>query len=494
VKPWFAVVPAALVLVLASPASAAPGDLGYDVSHPQCTGSTFSSQPQGTPAFAVVGVNNGLGRTTNPCLQEEATWAALSGDPMLYANGATPGPSSPNWPSSGRTSPAACLDGDSTTDSGCAYDYGWDLATDALTRAGTQTSIDETAVVWWIDVEIANTWALDGDMNAASIQGMVDRLRAGGVPDVGVYGLATDWSTITGSSALGTTSYRRATAATYRAHWGFVPTYPIEDGPLWFAGAGTEQDVPNRCALTSFTGGERLLAQYANGGFDGDYRCADRDLIAPTASMKAPGTLVTTAPKLTIGWTGSDFGSGLASYDVLTTKAAATGSFGPWAALYRRYLSTSASVTAPARGSTTCWEARSRDAAGNVSPYAAKRCAATPLDDRDLAASTGWTRTTGASGWFTSSYSSTTRQGATLTRSGLQTAHLVLLAYRCPTCGSLVVQLNGTTYRSVSLASATSGRVQIEIPRFSRRTTSVTLKVTSSGKLVRVDGLATSQV
>jgi hypothetical protein len=36
--------------------------------------------------------------------------------------------------------------------------------------------------------------------------------------------------------------------------------------------------------------------------------------------------------------------------------------------------------------------------------------------------------------------------------------------------------------------------VQIEIPRFSRRTTSVTLKVTSTGKLVRVDGLATSQV
>jgi transposase-like protein len=92
------------------------------------------------------------------------------------------------------------------------------------------------------------------------------------------------------------------------------------------------------------------------------------------------------------------------------------------------------------------------------------------------------------------SYSSATRLGATLTRTGLHTKRLVLLAYRCPSCGSVKVLLNGTTFKTVSLASSTSGRVQIALPLFSLRTTTVTLKVATSGKLVRIDGLATSRV
>lgn len=494
-----------LVLASPSPAVAATGDTGYDVSHPQCTseGSTTTTTPPGSPVFAVVGVNRGLGRTTNPCLQEQAAWAAgLARAPMLYANGADPGPDVPSWPSSGRTSPARCVDRDNPSDTGCAYDYGWDLGGDALVRAGGQTAFPATSVTWWIDVEEANSWDLDGLMDTASIQGMVDRLRSGGVPEVGIYANGHDWAAITGSSALGTASYHRTTAARYRTAWSsrFTPTYPIEDGPMWFAGLNDQSAAMARCGDPSLTGGERLLAQYdvTSGDpavhWDGDYRCADADRTAPTATLSAPTTGVVTLGTTLVAWGGTDTGgSGLASFDLQVARAPYNGGLGAWA-LSRRLLTRSLNATSPARGSTACWHVRSRDAAGNVSALSNRRCVIRPLDDRDLAASSGWTRTTAASGWFNSSYSSTTRLGATLTRTGARTSHLELIAHRCPTCGALTVLLNGTALKTVSLASSTSGRVKIALPRFSLRTTTVTLRVATSGRLVRVDGLATSGV
>jgi len=500
VKRWSAGIVAVVgVLLVSSPATGAAGDTGYDVSWPQCTGSAFTSVPPGTPVFGVVAVNHGAGRTTNECLQAEATWAAgLARTPMLYTNGADPGPANGNWPTSGRTSPATCVNAASSADTGCAYDYGWDLATDALTRADGQTAFTSTSVTWWIDVEVANSWVLDGLMDTASIQGMVDKLRSAGVPDVGVYGLATDWATITGSSTLGTTAYSRGTSNAYRSHWAFTPSYPIEDGPVWFAGAGTPSNAQTACAASSFTGGEKLLSQYrvmlSTTKWDGDYRCADADHTNPTATMTLPTALVTTTPTVVTGWSGTDAGSGVASFDLQTSKAAFNTGLGTWSLIGRRLLSSSASFTSPPRGSTACWSARARDAAGNLSAWSGSRCVATPLDDRDLSASTGWTRTIGASGWFQGSYTSSTRLSSTLTKTGVRTSHLVLIAYRCPTCGSVSVLVNGSVLRTVSLASSTSGRVQVALPRFSLRTATVALRVASSGKLVRIDGLATSSV
>lgn len=488
-----------LLLLAASPAGATTGDAGYDVSWPQCTGSAFTSVPPGMPEFGVVAVNRGVGRSTNDCFGEQATWAAsLPQGPMLYVNGADPGPTSGNWPASGRTSPAPCVSGSSTSDTGCAYDYGWDLAGDDLARAAGQSAFSATSVPWWIDVEVANSWVLDGLMDTASIQGMVDRLRSAGIPDVGVYALPSDWATITGSTALGTASYTRATSSAYRGHWAFAPKYPIEDGPVWFAGAGAQSDAQTRCGTASFTGGERLLSQYtvtvSTTDWDGDYRCADRDLTAPIVSLTAPATGVVTAGTTRLAWSGSDpGGSGVASFDVQRANAPYNGALGAWS-FSRRLLGTSATTTTPGRGATSCWYVRSRDAAGNLSALSNRRCVIRPLDDRDLSASSGWTRTTGVSGWYNSSYSSSSRLGATLTRTGVRTGHLELIAYRCPTCGSVTVLLNGTAFRTVSLASSTSGRVRLALPRFSVRVTTVTLRVATSGKVVRIDGLVTSGI
>ncbi|MDP9182719.1 MAG: hypothetical protein M3P04_08100 [Actinomycetota bacterium] len=491
-----------VLLLSTSPASAATGDLGHDISYPNCISGGPTTNTPGTGVFGVVGVIEGKPwDPVNPCLQDQVTWAAgLARAPMLYVNSANPGPASVHWDNPATTSPVPCVNAASASDPACAYGYGWDAAEDALAKASTvsEGAAFVAGLTWWIDVEILNSWVGDGISNAADLQGMVDYLRSAGVPDVGVYSSARatspEWQEITGSAALGTSAYTRATSALYRSHWPFVPKYPIEDGPVWFPGAGTSSDAQVKCGGTSFTGGERLLAQYGDGGYDGDYRCADADHSAPTATMTLPASFVNTTPQVVPGWTGTDTGSGLASFDLQTIKAPANGSFGPWSILARRLTTTTFSVSSAARGTTACWAVRSRDAAGNTSALSASRCAATPFDERDLTASTGWTTTTGAAGWFTGSYRSTTRLGATLTRTGLQTKHLVLLAYRCPTCGAVSVLLNGGLLKTVSLASSASGRVQITLPAFTYRAATVTLRVATSGKLVRLDGLATSRV
>jgi len=485
---------AVALLAAAQPADAAVGDLGHDVSSPQCGGTMPASG-----VFGIVGVTAGLPFSVNPCLATEAAWAVGTGEAMLYTNTANPGPTSQNWPDAGT---GRCLVDTSATDPGCAYEYGRKAAGDALAKATSALAgvLDPTTVTWWLDVEgqrapsdFGNSWEDDQPANAATVQGFVDGLRQGAVPEVGVYSTAWQWNDITGG-------YTRARNASYRSAWGFSALYPIEDGPVWFAGLGTLDEAAAECGTASFTGGQRLLAQYqdvtASGTFDGDGRCADPDLVAPTAAMTAPTSAVTLGSAFTGAWTGSDTGgSGLATFDLRQRRISVGGSYSAWSSIgpLTRTAARSSSLGASSQGWTTCLAVRSRDAAGNLSAWSGDRCTAVPLDDRSLSASTGWTRAT-ASGWFASTYSSTTRLNATLSRSGLVTSRLSLVAQRCSTCGKVAVYLGSSRLAVVDLYSSSTSRVVIPLPRFSLRTATVTVKVVSSGKPVRIDGLASSRV
>jgi hypothetical protein len=298
-----------------------------------------------------------------------------------------------------------------------------------------------------------------------------------------MYSTTLQWNDIT-------EGYTRTSSSTYRAGWGFQPLYPIEDGPVWFAGVGTVTDAQTRCGTASFTGGQKLLAQYTDGSFDGDRRCADPDTVAPTATVTAPASPVTQAYSFGAAWAGSDAG-GIATFDVRTTRAPSNGSFGAWQTPFTRTTARSVSLSGTGQGWTTCVSVRSRDTAGNVSAWVPSRCTTVPLDDRVLSGS-GWSRQS-ASGWFLSTYSSTTLQGATLTRTGLVTSRLHLIAQRCSTCGKVGVYLGSTLLATVDLHATSTYRALIALPRFSLRTTNVTLKVLTSGKPGRVDALVSSR-
>ena len=232
---------------------------GYDISYPQCGG------PFPTPyGFAIVGVNGGRVYKANPCLgigngPSELEWAG--GAAQLYANTGNPGPElSSYWPN-GLTTPRECntqaSPGADTAD--CAYDYGWYAAADSYRLAveayvslgwaepgATRTPV---ANAWWLDVETANSWRADPALNVAALQGAVAYLESVGAASVGFYSAPGMWATITG----GTDAF-----ASY---------------PSWHAGARTLRGAKANCSDPSMTGGQLVMTQYLEKGFDANYLC-----------------------------------------------------------------------------------------------------------------------------------------------------------------------------------------------------------------------------
>jgi len=297
-----------LVLTVVTPAGAAkPGHggsggggnssaIGYDVSYPQC-GATLPT----SPAFGVVGVNNGLANSTNPCFgtstsyanysQSELYWAtayASGGTTQpkvsLYVNTADPGNEYngtiiADWPtanSSSVTNPnGSCLTTTITINAtaytvgqnspACAWQYGYNMMTADIARlasAAAQLNALETidyvspnalAYRWWLDIETANSWqsGTSGQaMNFADIQGM-DAADAGGPAGgyVGVYTTSAQWSQIIG-----------ATSSSFAL-------------PEWVPGAKTQSGAVANCAQSSFTGGQVTLTQWTSHSLDNDYVC-----------------------------------------------------------------------------------------------------------------------------------------------------------------------------------------------------------------------------
>ena len=229
----------------ASPAS-------YDVSYPQCGGSLPSNASGG-----IVGVNDGIVLSANPCLATEWAWAQQGTfAPAFYANTGNPGPAkSSHWPA-GQQTPQVC-DGSNST--ACSYDYGWNAAQDSFKDAATVTSTPST-FTWWLDVETGNSWetlesvygqtAASKANDTAALAGEVDALRSLGVATVGVYSTSYQWGQITGGTGA-----------------------QFASSPAWIAGTGPLSTAQSNCTTTSFAGGPITLAQYAKSGFDADWHC-----------------------------------------------------------------------------------------------------------------------------------------------------------------------------------------------------------------------------
>jgi hypothetical protein len=196
-----AVLPGGGVAQAAPPATSS---WGMDVSYPQCG----TALPTGQ-AFAIVGVNGGTATTTNPCLATQLAWAAQStgttvhDDIQLYVNTGNPGSGAASWPRSGSNRYGSCDGSDSTP---CAYQYGWDRAHDDATVRGIA---DPEQFMWWLDVEIANTWDYtEGGhaRNAAVLEGMTEYFTSIGVRGVGLYSTRYQWDEIVGDAVSATSS------------------------------------------------------------------------------------------------------------------------------------------------------------------------------------------------------------------------------------------------------------------------------------------------
>ena len=202
------------------------GQLGYDVSFPQCPG---APGPQ-SASFSIIGVNDGLAFTANPCLVDQ--WKAASGRRSVYVN-AGYNPDDAGQVTAGCAALAAKRPGADEVRQ--AYAIGCSEAVYSATLIA-QAKIKVPLI--WIDVEAMNSWDdVNLDLNRASLQGEVDQLGAGGQA-VGVYAVLDDWPTIVGE-------------------WG--PTDVVAD---WVALAPDEgQTAEGVCKGTGFSGGPVWLVQ-----------------------------------------------------------------------------------------------------------------------------------------------------------------------------------------------------------------------------------------
>jgi hypothetical protein len=218
----------------ARPAQAALPDrplVGVDVSYPQCGGPLPAGQ-----AFAIVGVNGGSAATTNPCLAtllewaEQSTGGTVHDDVQLYVNTGNPA-GGDVWPRAGSNRYGDC---DGSNSRACAYQYGWDRAHDDATGRGVS---NPEQYMWWLDVEIANTWDYtEGSRhrNAAVLEGMTEYFTSIGSRGVGLYSTRYQWELVVGDgveahSSLNGLSNWRPTGPTLegaQANCGLEPLTP----------------------------------------------------------------------------------------------------------------------------------------------------------------------------------------------------------------------------------------------------------------------------
>jgi hypothetical protein len=235
------------------------------------------------------------------------------------------------------------------------------------------------------------------------------------------------------------------------------------------------------------TYGQGLVATSTSGTVSAP--CAS---VPPTAAL---GTVAATqlGTSVALSWSATPGSAALASYDVRYRKAAWNGVFGA----YVLWQSATSSTTAPftlAAGYTYCFSSAARDVNGLASGWTADKCTVAPLDDRSLTTSGTWSRKTSAS-FYKSTYSQSTALNAKLNRTTAKFKRIYLVATTCPTCGSVRVYLGTTLLKSVSLVSATTVNKKVITVYASSvlKSGTVSIKVTSSGKAVKIDGLALGQ-
>jgi hypothetical protein len=214
--------------------------------------------------------------------------------------------------------------------------------------------------------------------------------------------------------------------------------------------------------------------------------------VPPTAAM---GTIAAyqLGSSLTLTWSHTPGSAAFASYDVRYRRAAWNGAFGA----YATWKDATTGTTAPfamSAGYTYCFSALARDVNGLVSPWTADKCTVAPLDDRSLAVSGTWSRKTSSS-FYRGTYTQSTKIYAKLTRTSAKFKRLYLVATTCSTCGSVKVYLGSTLLKSISLKSTTTVNKKVFAVYSSSalKSGTVSIKVTTSGKAVKVDGLAFGQ-
>ena len=224
------------------------------------------------------------------------------------------------------------------------------------------------------------------------------------------------------------------------------------------------------------------------------------DTTPPTLSVNALPA-VTVGPTASIRWVAADQPDpsgtpagetrGISGTTVRFRTSNWQSGFGSW----RTYTTTTASaVNLPLTvGYTYCVQVQTRDLSGNPSPWSPTTCTVRPLDDRSLSAGSGWSRKT-SSHYYKLTFTKSTGKGRVLTFAKARARHIAVVAATCTTCGAVRVYIGSRYVGTVSLrAASTHYRQVLDLPAFPITSGTVKL-VTTSNRLVQIDGIVISRV
>ena len=271
------------------------------------------------------------------------------------------------------------------------------------------------------------------------------------------------------NAGLGRPSWSRNQATLY------VPAFTYAQGSeVWSAAAsGSGSAVP----LTS------------NNGYVASVSVSTPDTTPPSVAVAALPTL-SLSGSVRVAYSATDALNGIRRYDVRYTRQTAT-------AAYAALVATGAGTTATsltlklAAGSTYCFSVRAADRAGNTSAWSAARCTTAPLDDRSLSRYS-FSAVTG-SAYYLGTAATTTSYHATLATS-LTRRPLYVVAMTCPTCGSIEVRKGTTRVAVISLVSSSTVYRRVFALPVTTAGGGVSIRTTTTGKRVTVDGIVLAHV
>ena len=225
----------------------------------------------------------------------------------------------------------------------------------------------------------------------------------------------------------------------------------------------------------------------------GEIRQVGSSAAAPTVVMSALPAISQTT-KLVPSWKSSAVAS-VGTVDVRYRSAAAGAALPTtYTSLARDSRELSANLVA-ATDTRYCFSVMSKTSIGAMSAWSAETCTNVPLDDRALVRSkpAAWSSTADAAA-LASTASSATVKGSSLTTSKpRKVASIALLGWTGPAAGTVDVYVGTKKVGSVSLKAATSRRTLLAPIKLAKALTGkVSLVVTSTGKQVKIDGIALS--